>query len=126
MLDDFTRHLRLAFENGLCTEEEAIQYAQNDVLCYSDSELSKFNKENSDLGLPTANYKMKNVTLKERQIERERDPGANEFYERNKDLLNPNQKNVFNELKLVIDNKRGSFYMIYAPAGCGKSFLINL
>ena len=42
--DDFRRHWKLAFENGLCTEEEVIQYAQNDLLCYLDSKLSKLNK----------------------------------------------------------------------------------
>ena len=68
---------------------------------------------------------MKNTTLEEKQIERERDPDANQFYECNKGLLNESQNSVFKELQLGID-KKGGVYMIDASAGYGKTFLINL
>ena len=74
MIDDFTRHWKLRVENGSCTKHEANQYARNDLLCCLDSEFSKLNKENSDFDLPCADYGMKNTTLEENQIERERDP----------------------------------------------------
>ena len=125
MMDDFTGHWKLRVENGSCTKHEANQYARNDLLCCLDSEFSKLNKENSDFDLLRADYGMKNTTLEEKEMERERDTDANQFYECNKGLLNESQNSVFKELQLGID-KKGGVYMIDASAGYGKTFLINL
>ena len=56
----------------------------------------------------------------------ELDSGAEEFYNRNEHLLNDKQQAIVDELSECCEDGTGGFYGINAPAGSGKTFVMNL
>jgi predicted ATPase len=64
------------------------------------------------------------------QQEGERDPTARNFYEQNSSLMNTQQDAIYHVIKDKIDNPtpniNDSFFFIDAPAGTGKTFLMNI
>lgn len=71
---------------------------------------------------------MPDANLTQLDMQNELDPNASEYYSNNIRLIETNleQKTFFEEMQKCIDDNTGGFYGLDAPAGTGKSFLINL
>jgi hypothetical protein len=103
--------------------ETAIDLARNELLNYLNKFFRPYEKSNASYEIP-----MPDNTLRQEGIEDEMDPHAAEYYSNNIDFINSNQeqKAFFEEIKTYIDNNTSDFFGLDAPAGTGKSFLINL
>ena len=119
MLEDY---FRMQIRNGN-SEEVALLLARNELLLYLNNFFHEFQRTNEFFGLA-----MPDMRLHQDGMDGELDPGATDYFEKNIRLIdsNPEQLAFFNEIKARIDEGKGGFYGLDAPAGTGKSFLINL
>jgi hypothetical protein len=58
--------------------------------------------------------------------EAEFDPDAESFFQDSYSLLNDEQRDIFETLKVHLDNDEGGLYNFDAPGGSGKTFLANV
>ena len=58
--------------------------------------------------------------------ESEIDPDVDDFFNKNNNLLNHDQRRIFFTIKDCVDNEVGGLYNFDAPGGCGKTFLSNV
>ena len=119
MLEDY---LRMHIRSGN-SEEIALLLARNGLLLYLNNFFRDFQRTNETFGLA-----MPDVRLDQDRMDGELDPGSTDYFDRNIRLIHSNAEQLafFNEIKACIDDGRGGFFGLDAPAGTGKSFLINL
>ena len=77
----------------------------------------------SALGLPAANHAQRHVL---NANEDELDIAASTYYNCHVNMLNNDQKLVFESIKRKIDSNEGGLIFIDAPGGTGKTFLLNV
>jgi hypothetical protein len=119
MLEDY---LRMHKRRGN-TDRVALLLARNQLLLYLNNFFRDFQQTNEIFGLA-----MPDMNLEQHGMDGELDPDAAAYFDRNIPLIqsNPEQLAFFNEVKACIDEERGGFFGLDAPAGTGKSFVINL
>jgi len=119
MLDDF-RHTHM--KQG-ASVEAALTIARNELLTYLNNFFHQFNETNASYDLP-----MPDENLSQLDMQNELDPNAAEYYANNIRLVQSNleQMTFFQEIQRCIDDDDGGFFGLDAPAGTGKTFLINL
>lgn len=79
------------------------------------------------LGMPPPNRSMHDAF--NRELEREIDfdrVALSQAVRTNVPMLNPEQKQVYDELMQAVDNGNGGIFFLDAPGGTGKTFLISL
>lgn len=79
------------------------------------------------LGTPPPNRSMHDAF--NRELEREIDfdrVALSQAVRTNVPMLNPEQKQVYDELMQAVDNGNGGIFFLDAPGGTGKTFLISL
>ena len=111
------------------------KFALNSCLCQIETMLGDMmNKSLGDFGLPKPNIgkekHLKNLLI-ETYVANEDDlrpEVAEEFFHANHKLLNKCQKNVFNRIKDLIENKNndGKIIFLDAPGGTRKPFTLNV
>ena len=111
------------------------KFALNSCLCQIEIMLGDMmNKSLEDFGLPKPNIgkeKYLQNLLIETYVANEDDLNPEvieEFFNANHKLLNKCQKNVFNRIKDLIENKNndGKIIFLDAPGGTGKTFTLNV
>lgn len=119
MLEDWL-HMHVRSGNS---EEVALLLARNRLLLYLNDFFAEFQRTNESFGLP-----MPDVRLDQERMDSELDPGAADYFHQNISSIHSNveQCAFFNEIKACIDEGKGGFFGLDAPAGTGKSFLINV
>ena len=116
MLQDYERHY---VKSGTGTVA-AHNLAKNDLLKYLDNFFQHYQQSNEDYGLQAPEEKL--------HASDEYDPFAEEYYNKNIEFIQSNeeQRVFFKDMQDRIDNDTGGFFGLDAPAGTGKSFVINL
>ena len=94
------------------------------MLATLDKTFKEGGKSNEFFGIPAPD---ENHHLIEEDYDwSETDPDAENFFNANVELLNEQQRHIFQVLTNCIDSNQGGFYNIDAPGGTGKTFLCNV
>ena len=136
MYDQFLDHMKSdlyiqRLRHDGYNEQEAIRYSTNDLLCHIQLGLNECAKSNSDFMIPEVDF----VLFAHLDLgSGERDPNAQQYYERSIVTITNEQRVVFDTLQECLDQGTGvvpgaggnSFFFLDASAGTGKTYLINL
>ena len=120
MCDDF-----LLAQKGdlLATEDELEIQARNDLLIDINKILQQNGKKNEDYRIKVPDEQIDSLPMNNAS---EIDPDAHDFFNKNHNLLNHDQRRIFFTIKDYVDNEVGGLYNFDAPGGCGKTFLSNV
>ena len=123
LMDDFLHERRITMP-----ENDALLAATNDLLCSLDKQLFQYQRSVTGFGLPAANHVTVNNMAPGQSSahDEERDPTAESFFSEHIDLLNTEQRAIFNVVKEKFDRRLPGFIFIDAPGGTGKTFLTNV
>ena len=120
MSDDF----RLKRSDDIAiTDEIREQLVINDLLDYLCKKLKECDKINSDFNIPMPDMSLIRETL---NTSMEVDPEAEDFYNRNVNMLNEEQRQLFDTIMNALNKDEGGLFDLDAPGGCGKTFLANI
>ena len=120
MSDDF----RLKRSDDIAiTDEIREQLVINDLLDYLCKKLKECDKVNSDFNIPMPDMSLIRETL---NTSMEVDPEAEDFYNRNVNMLNEEQRQLFYTIMNALEKDEGGLFDLDAPGGCGKTFLANI
>ncbi|KAF2358537.1 DNA helicase Pif1-like [Trinorchestia longiramus] len=102
-------------------ENDALEAATNDLLCALDNELAQYERTTQYFGLPQADHIGNNEIVHE-----ENDPTVENYFQEHVNMLDEDQRAIFNRIRQKVDDDEAGFIFIDAPGGTRKTFFLNI